>query len=269
VASGELLVGNLLVMNPASDKFAIDGVDTVEPAFGLKARWIPADRREDAEMAGYTVIEPAAVMMTHLAEVVRRHANELLGRREVNSLLDMVKKNNASLVDEVIPAKFSVGDLQKVLQNLLREEIPIRDMVTILETVSDYSAKIKDTDMMTEFVRQSLKRTISHKLAPEGELKVITIDPQVEKMITASIRHTEQGAYLTLEPDRAQSIIDNISATVDRFSELGLEPVILVSPAIRMYFKRLTEQVIPQLMVVSYSELENNVKVQAVSAIAA
>jgi len=142
-------------------------------------------------------------------------------------------------------------------------------MVTILETVADHSAKVKDADMLTEFVRQALKRTISHKLAPEGELKVITIDPQVEKLITASVRHTEQGAYLTLEPDKAQSIIDNLSATVGKCSELGLEPVVLVSPVVRVYLKRLTEQVLPKLMVISYNELENNVKVQAVSAVAA
>lgn len=269
IAQGDLLVGNLLVMNPASDEFAIEGVDTVEPAFGLRARWIPADRRDDAEMAGYTVIEPAAVMMTHLAEVIRRHSYELLGRREVNSLLDMVKKSNQSLVDEIIPAKISVGDLQKVLQNLLREEIPIRDMVTILETISDHAAKVKDPDMLSEFVRQSLKRTITHRVSQDGELKVITIDPQVEKLISSSVRRTEQGTYLALEPDKAQSIIEHMTATVERCEAQGVEPVVLVSPAIRFYFKRLTEQALPQLTVVSYSELENNIRVQSVGAVAA
>ena len=269
VATGELLVDNLMIMNPSSDEFEIDGVDTHEPAFGLSARWIPSEKREDAEMLGYTVIEPAAVMMTHLSEVIRRHADEMLGRREVNSLLDMVKKNNPTLVDEVIPTKISVGDLQKILQNLLREEIPIRDMVTILESVAEHAPKLKDTDLLTEFVRQSLRRTITRKLAASGELKVITIDPQVEKLITASVRHTDQGAYLNLEPDKAQSIIDNLSSTVEKCSELGIEAVVLVSPVVRMYLKRLTEQVLPQLIVISYNELETSVRVQAIGLIAA
>jgi len=269
VAIGDLLVDNLMIMNPSNDEFEIDGVDTHEPAFGLSARWIPSEKREDAEMLGYTVIEPAAVMMTHLSEVIRRHADEMLGRREVNSLLDMVKKNNPTLVDEVIPTKISVGDLQKILQNLLREEIPIRDMVTILESVAEHAPKLKDTDLLTEFVRQSLRRTITRKLAASGELKVITIDPQVEKLITASVRHTDQGAYLNLEPDKAQSIIDNLSSTVEKCSELGIEAVVLVSPVVRMYLKRLTEQVLPQLIVISYNELENSVRVQAIGLIAA
>ena len=269
IAKGELQVGSLLIMNPTSDGFAVDGVDTVEPAFGLKARWISPDRRAEAEMAGLTVIEPAAVMMTHLAEVIRHHAAELLGRREVNALLDMVKKNNQSLVDEIVPGKITVGDLQKVLQNLLREDIPIRDMVTILETVADHAAKVKDMDLLTEFVRQSLRRTISRKLAPGGELKVITVDPQVEKQITSSVRSTDQGAYLALDPDTAQGILDNIGRSVEKMDRLGLDPVVLVSPLARMYLKRLTEQVLPQLTVISYNELESNIKVQAVSAVAA
>ena len=269
VAGGELQVGSLLIMNPSSEDIAVDGVDTVEPAFGLRARWISPDRRTEAEMAGYTVIEPAAVMMTHLSEVIRQHAAELLGRREVNALLDMVKKNNQSLVDEIVPGKITVGDLQKVLQNLLREDIPIRDMETILETVADHAAKIKDMDMLTEFVRQSLKRTISRKLAPSGELKVITVDPQVEKLITASVRNTEQGAYLALDPDTAQGILDKIGRTAKKLDGLGLDPVVLVSPLARMYLKRLTEQVLPKLTVISYNELESNIRVQAVGAVAA
>ena len=269
IAKGELQVGSLLIMNPTSDGFTVDGVDTFEPAFGLKARWISPDRRAEAETAGYTVIEPAAVMMTHLAEVIRQHAAELLGRREVNALLDMVKKNNQSLVDEIVPGRITVGDLQKVLQNLLREDIPIRDMVTILETVADHAAKVKDMDMMTEFVRQSLKRTISRKLAPGGELKVITVDPQVEKQITSSVRNTDQGAYLALDPDTAQGILDNIGRSVEKMDRLGMDPVVLVSPLARMYLKKLTEQVLPHLTVISYNELESNIKVQAVSAVAA
>jgi flagellar biosynthesis protein FlhA len=269
VAEGSLLVGNLLIMNPMGDEFLIDGIDTIEPAFGLSARWIAQEKRDEAEMDGYTVIEPASVMMTHLSEVIRRHAAELIGRREMNSVIDVIKKHNSALVDEVIPNKISVGDLQKVFQNLIRENIPVRDSVTILETIADNTPKIKDTDILTEYVRQSLKRTITHKIAPEGELKVMTIDPTVEKQITSSVRTSDQGAYLALEPDVAQSIIDNLSREIERFNKAGISPVVLVSPAVRMYFKRLTEQVLPDLFVVSYNEIDNDIKITAVGAVAA
>jgi len=269
VAEGTVLVGSLLIMNPLGDDFLIDGIDTIEPAFGLKARWIPKEKREEAEMDGYTVVEPASVMMTHLAEVIRRHAEELIGRREINNMLDVAKKHNQALVDEVIPAKISVGELQKILQNLLHEDIPIRDIVTILETIADYAPKIKDTDVLTEFVRQRLKRTITHKIAPDGELKVLTIDPNLENKITSSVRSTEHGTYLAIDPDTAQKIIDNLSEQVNKFNQAGLTPVVLVSPAVRMYFKRLTEQALPDLCVVSYNEIENDVKVMALGAVAA
>jgi flagellar biosynthesis protein FlhA len=269
IAEGKVFVSNLMIMNPTGDGFAIAGIDTVEPAFGLKARWIPESRREEAEMAGYTVIEPGAVMMTHLSEIIRHHSYELLGRKEVNSLLDMVKKSNPSLVDEVVPTKITVGDLQKIMQNLLRENVPIRDMVTVLETISDHALKIKDTDLLTEFVRQSLKRSITHKLAPDGKLSVLTIDPQVEKLISASVRQSDHGSYLAVEPDTVQEIINNLTREVEKCSQLSTEPVVLVSPTVRMYFKKLTEQVLPDLTVISYNELENHIKVQAVGAIAA
>lgn len=269
IAEGSLLVGSLLIMNPSGDEFLIDGIDTIEPAFGLKARWITVDKREEAEMDGYTVIEPAAVMMTHLAEVIKRHAHELLGRNEVNALLDTLKKSNQTLVDEVIPAKITVGGLQKILQNLLFEHVPIRDMVTILETLSDYGGKVKDPEMLTEYVRQSMKRTITHILAPDGEIKVLTISPDAEKQISASIRQTDHGSYLALEPTKAQNIIDNLTAQVQRLQINGIIPCVLVSPLVRMYFKHLIEQSLPDVSVVSYNELENDVKIKAVGAIAA
>ena len=269
IARGELLTDHLLIMNSGEGKIEMEGVDTKEPAFGLPAKWISRNQREEAEMAGYTVIEPASVMMTHLGEIIRRHAGELLGRREINLMLDTVKKNNQSLVDEVIPGKISIGDLQKILQNLLREEIPIRDLVTILETVSEHAAKIKDIDILTEYVRQSLKRTITRKIAPGGEIKVLTVDPQVEKMISSSVRQTEHGAYLALEPDRAQGIIRNLSKEMEKASGLGFTPVVVVSPVVRLYFKRLTEQMMPDLAVISYNELENNVRVQAIGTVVA
>lgn len=269
VAEGSVLVGNLMIMNPLGDDFLIDGIDTVEPAFGLTARWIDKEKREEAEMDGYTVIDPAAVMMTHLSEVIRKHAPELVGRREVNSMLDMVKKHNQSLVEEVVPGKIAVGDMQKIFQNLLHEEIPIRDTVTILETVADNAPRIKDTDVLTEYVRQSLRRTISHKVAPEGDMKVITIDPAVEKKIASSVRSSDHGTYLALDPDTAQSIIDNLSREVEKFSKAGIPPIVLVSPVVRMYFKRLTEQTIPDLCVVSYNEIENDIKITSLGAIAA
>jgi flagellar biosynthesis protein FlhA len=267
VARGELLVDHLLIMSTDGEDISIKGIDTIEPAFGLPARWITKSMREEAELQGYTVIEATSVMMTHLGEVIRRHVDELIGRKEVNALLDMVKKNNQTLVDEVVPGKISVGDLQKVLQNLLKEQVPIRDLVTILECVSEQSGKIKDIDLLTEYVRQSLKRSISHKLAPLGELKVLTIDPQVEKMISSSVRQTEHGAYLALEPDKAQNIMQNLNEEVTRLTQTGNQPIVIVSPVVRMYFKKLTEQIMPELTVISYNELENNVRVQAVGAV--
>lgn len=269
VARGELLVGSLLIMNPSADTFDVDGVDTVEPAFGLQARWITPDKRSEAEMKGYTVIEPAAVMMTHLSEIIRRHAWELLGRKEVNALLDTVKKNNASLVEELVPNKLTVGELQKVLQNLLREYVPIRDMVGILETLADHAPKLKDPDLLAEFVRQGLRRTISHKIAPQGELQVITVDPQLEQTINQSVRQTENGPYLAMDPDKAQTMIDNLAALAAKCSNAGIEPVVLVAPQTRLYLKRLTEQALPDLTVISFNELETDVKVQALGAVAA
>ena len=269
VARGELLVGSLLIMNPGSDTFEIDGVDTKEPAFGLSARWIAPERRGEAEVKGYTVIEPVAVMMTHLAEVVRRHAWELIGRTEVNALLDTVKKHNATLVEEVVPAKLTVGELQKVLQNLLREHIPIRDMVGVLETVADHAPKLKDPDLLAEFVRQALSRTISHLYAPQGVLQAITVDPALEQMITQSVRHTENGSYLALDPDKAQSVINSLSAMAQRCSDAGIDPVVLASPVARLYIKRMTEQALPDLTVISYNELESTVQVKALGAVAA
>lgn len=269
VAEGTVLAGSLLIMNPLGDEFLIDGIDTVEPAFGLKARWIPQEKRDEAEMDGYTVVEPASVMMTHLSEVIRRHSEELIGRREINSMLDVAKKHNQALVEEVIPTKIAVGDLQKILQNLLHENIPIRDIVTILETIADNAPKIKDPDVLTEYVRQSLRRTITHKIAPDGELKVLTIDPAVESKILSSVRSSDHGTYLALDPDDAQNIINNLSDQVEKFNQAGLTPIVLVSPAVRFYFKRLTEQALPDLCVVSYNEIENDVKVMAVGAVAA
>ncbi|HEX3026324.1 MAG TPA: flagellar biosynthesis protein FlhA [Clostridia bacterium] len=269
VAQGEIFPNQQMIMNPVSDDFIIDGIDTVEPAFGLKARWVPQEKREEAEMAGYTVIDPAAVMMTHLSEVIKKHIYELIGRKEINALLDMLKRSNQSLVDEVVPAKLSVGDLQKVIQNLLRENIPIRDLVTILETLADHAPKIKDTDLLTEYVRQSLKRSISRKFAPEGTLNVLTVDPQIEKMITSAVRQTDGGTYLALDPDKAQTVINSLSEQVAQFEKAGIPPVVLASPVVRMYFKKMTEQVMPDLTVVSYNELENDVRIQALGAVAA
>ena len=269
VARGELLAGSLLIMNPSADTFDVDGVDTVEPAFGLKARWISPEKRSEADQKGYTVIDPASVMMTHLSEIIRRHAWELLGRKEVNALLDTVKKNNASLVEEIVPNKLTVGELQKVLQNLLRESVPIRDMVGILETLADHAPKIKDPDLLSEFARQGLRRTISHRYAPQGELQVITVDPQVEQLINQSVHQTDSGAYLAIEPDKAQAIIDNLTALVGRCGDAGIEPVVLAAPQTRLYLKRLTEQALPDLVVISYNELENDVKLQALGAVAA
>ncbi len=268
IAKGEVLVDHYLALNPGEVSESVDGIDTIEPAFGIPAKWISASKREAAEMAGYTVIDPTSVIITHLSEVIKSYAHELLTRQEVNTLVSNLKKTNTVLVDEVIPNIITPGELQKVLSNLLREGIPIRDMETIIETLGDYGSTLKDADMLTEYVRQSLKRTITRKFADVNQLHVITLDTEVENIIMGAVKKSDHGSYLALDPDTVQKIAASFITQVNKIKELMPTPIVLTSPIVRIYFKRLADQFVSGIVVLSFSEIDNSVQIQAVGNIA-
>ena len=206
VAQGQVIADRFLAMDPGIAEGEIEGIDTVEPAFGLPAKWIDEDHRERAELMGYTVVDPPSIIATHLTEVIKQYGHELLGRQEVQSLLDNLRERNPVLVDEVVPKLLSLGELQKVLANLIRESVSIRDMVTILETLADYAGIVRDPDLLTEYVRQALSRTITQRFIPDNKGKVITLDSQLEKDIMDSVQQTEHGSYLSMPPDKTESV---------------------------------------------------------------
>ena len=263
VAKGSLIFDNFLAMNSGDVEEDIEGIKTVEPAFGLPAIWIQESQRDRAEMLGYTVVDPPSIIATHLTEIIKKHAYELLGRQEVQTLVDNIKQNYPAIVDELVPKVMGIGEIQKVLANLLKEGVSIRDMVTILETLADYAPATHDSDMLTEYVRQALGRSISKKFF-SGNNNVITIDPKVEQMIIDSVQKTEFGSYLTLDPAITNSIVNNLSKNVQKLIQLGGQPIVLASPVVRLYFKRLTENVVPGLVVLSYNEIDPSVEVQSV-----
>ncbi len=261
VARGEVMADHFLALNSGSAMGKIQGIETVEPTFGLPALWITGSEREKAELMGYTTIDPPSVIATHLTEVVKRHSFELLGRQQVQTLIDNIKKTQPALVDEVLPKLFTLGELQRVLANLLREGISIRDMVTILETLGDYGTLTRDTDLLTEYVRQNLRRAITRRFVPDGKAHVITLDPSLEQAIAERVKQTEHGSYVAMEPDRAQRMLLSLKTSIERMTGLGITPVVLTSPGIRKHFKRLTEQLVPDLTVLSYNELEQSVEI--------
>ena len=263
IAKGELLLDHYLAMNPGTVFEEIVGIETVEPAFGLPALWIQESNREDAELAGYTVVDPVSVLATHLTEVIKSHAAEVLGRQEVQTLIDAVKQNNPAVVDEVTPNLMSIGDIQKVLAKLLRERVSIRDMVTILETLADYAQLTKDTEILTEYVRHSLARQISRQYAQNNTLTCLTVDLHLENTISSAVQRTESGSYVALDPHVLQAIVASISNELPKMTNLGYQPIVLTSPAVRTYFHKLIERSAPNLIVLSYAELESKVEVQS------
>lgn len=269
VAQGEVVFDHYMAMNPGTVEEEIEGIPTVEPAFGLPAIWINEAQRERAEMLGYTVVDPPSVIATHLTEVIKRHAHELLSRQDVQTLIDNVKENNPALIDELIPKQMSVGEVQKVLANLLKEGICIRDLVTILETLADYIGVTRDADMLTEYVRQGLARAISNKYIGKDKANVITLDPKLEQKIMGSVQQTEHGSYLSLDPAVTQRIINEVYKQVQKLLTKGQQPIILTSPFVRLYFRRLIEQTIPDVIVLSYNELEPHIEVQSVGVVSA
>ncbi|MGB9840315.1 flagellar biosynthesis protein FlhA [Thermovenabulum sp.] len=263
-ARGEIKIDHYLVMNPTGGPIEVDGIDTREPAFGLPAKWIPQEKRERAELLGYTVVDASSVITTHLTEVIKDYAHELIGRQEVKNLLDAVKEHSPSIIEELTPKILSLGEIQKVLSNLLKENIPIRDMVTILETLGDYAVLTKDPDTLTEYVRQRLKRVITNKFFPEKRGSVITLDKQVEDLILDALSKTESGVYLSLEPQILQKILNSTAENVKKAYKLGIQPLILTSPLVRRYFKNIIENNIKNIPVLSYAELDPNVEIKAI-----
>ena len=232
--------------------------------------WITEGQRERAESLGYTVVDPPSIIATHLTEIIRQHIAELLTRQDVQNLVNNLKESNPSLVEELTPKLLSLGEIQKVLQNLLKEGISIRDLLTIFETLADYASSTRDTDILTEYVRQSLKRAISNKFFPTNETtSVVTLDPKLEQEIMASVKQTENGAYLTLDPEKTKAIMKSVETEIAKLENLGKNPIIITSPIVRMYFKRLTEDYFKDLIVVSYNEIENNVELQSVGMVTA
>ena len=263
VAEGEVLVDHYLALAPDPSNDTIEGIETIEPAFGIPAKWISEDRRVKAELAGYTLIDPTSVIMTHLSEVIKSHAHEMLNRQEVGNMLTNLRKTNETLVNDTVPAIVTVSTLQKVLCNLLREGVPIRDVETILETMADYGTTIKDIDMLTEYVRQALKRTITRRFAEVGQLKVISLDANIENQIMASVKKLDSGSYLALEPQTIQSIISATTREIEKVKDVVQTPVILTSPIVRVYFKKLVDQFFLHAVVLSFNEIDSDIKIQA------
>ncbi len=265
VSEGEILFDHYMAMNPGMVEEEINGIPTYEPSYHLPALWITESQRERAEALGYTVVDPPSIIATHLTAVIREHIDELLTRQDVQNLLSNIKESNPMVVDELVPKLLGVGELQKVLQNLLREGISIRDLLTIVETLADHAVTTRDTDVLTEYVRQSLKRAISSKyFAPNETTIVVTLDPSIEQQIMSSVKQTEQGSYLTLDPEITQKILRSVDEEIKKLEDMGKTPIIVTSPIVRMYFKRMTQDYYKDLIIVSYNEIESNIELQSV-----
>ncbi len=270
VTEGEILFDHYMAMNPGYVEEEITGIPTFEPSFHLPAIWITEGQRERAESLGYTVVDPPSIIATHLTEIIRSHIAELLTRQDVQNLVNNLKESNPVLVDELVPKLLGMGDIQKVLQNLLEEGISIRDLLTIFETLADHAQTTRDTDVLTEYARQSLKRAISSKYFPANETtSVVTLDPKVEQEIMSSVKQTENGAYLTLDPEKTKLIMDSVETEIGKLESLGKSAIVITSPIVRMYFKKLTEDYFKDLIVVSYNEVDSNVELQSVGMVTA
>ncbi|MFC0524155.1 flagellar biosynthesis protein FlhA [Pontibacillus salicampi] len=267
VANGELLLDHYLAMSPGVEDDAVEGIDTQEPAFGLPAKWITEETKEEAEMFGYTVVDPPSVVSTHITEVIKQHAHELLGRQETKQLIDHLKESYPILVEEVTPEPLSVGDVQKVLGKLLRENISIKNLPIIFETLADFGKMTNDTELLAEYARQSLSQQITNQYVQQNHIRVITVSGKVEKTIAEHVQQTEHGSYLALDPETQQSIIQSVAQQVEQLSLQEETPIVLCSPAVRMYVKQLLDRFLPQVAVLSYNELEPSIEVQSVGVV--
>ncbi|WP_213818141.1 flagellar biosynthesis protein FlhA [Garciella nitratireducens] len=263
VARGQVMPNHLLVMDPENKKIDLPGIATTEPAFGLPALWIEESLRDKAEMMGATIVDATTVMVTHLSEVIKEHGYELIGRQQVKELLDVVKEKYSAVVQELIPDLLSLGEVQKVLQNLLRERVPINDLVTILETLADYAPNTKDIELLTEYVRTALSRNIVLPYLDENKvIHVITIHPKLEQYLSDNIQRSFQGSFPAIEPSVNTKILENIHEQIDRLSMQQINPVILTSPKIRAAFKRMIELAFPGIAVLSLNEIPNSIEIK-------
>ncbi len=262
IARGELMLDHYLAMNSGTVFEEVPGIETTEPAFGLPALWISENEREQAELNGYTVVDAVSVLATHLTEIIKQHADEILGRQETQNLLDNLRKTNGALVDEVVPNLLSVGEVQKVLANLLHERISIRDMSTILEVLADYATATKDTDILTEYVRHAMARHITQQNVQNGVLPCITLDPAIENKIAGGVQRTDHGSYVSLDPDSMQKLLLALQEELKKLTDQGYQPIVLTSPTVRPYFRNLVERSIAGLIVLSHAEIEQNVEIQ-------
>lgn len=264
VVSSELMPSMLLCMDPTGENSDIPGIKTIEPTFGLPAVWINKDQREDAEIKGFTVVDPTTVMVTHLTETIKNHSYELLGRQEVKLIVDNTKEKYSAVVEELIPDLLTIGELQKVLQNLLREKVPIKDIVTIMESLADNARNTRDLEILTEYVRFALSRTICNQVVDENmTINVITLDPAIEDIVANNIQKSVQGSFPTVDPDTTTKILGAIKDTVESVYFYNNQPIILVSPNIRAVFRKLIEMVFPQIMIISLNEVPNDVQINS------
>jgi flagellar biosynthesis protein FlhA len=264
VARGEILVDYYLALEPANPLGEIDGIETIEPAYGIPSRWILPENKEMAEIYGYTVIDPLSVMLTHLSETVKKHAHELLNRTQTIQLVENLKKTEPDLVTEAVPDIVSYANLEKILRNLLNEGVPIKDLGTILETAVDCLSHGRDIDMTTEQVRAALRRTITRRFCEDGQLRVVTLDAEVERKIIASLTRNDQGVYLAMGPDLMQQIIGQMADYLKKFGELSQTPIILVSQVIRGYFSKMIANFYPNVYVLAFNEITSDVQIQAI-----
>jgi flagellar biosynthesis protein FlhA len=264
VARGEMMLGYVMALHSGEVKRTIEGIPAKEPAFQLPALWIQEKKKEEAQFAGYTVVDLSTVMATHLTELIRAHADEFLNRQDVQKLVDRLSQSHPKVVEELIPNLLSLGVIQRVLQNLLRERVSIRDFLTIVETLADYAPLSKDPEILTEYVRQKLARSILRQYEnTEGVLAIVTLDQQIEDMLREKIQRGDQGTYLALEPNLAQRILRSIHQTLDRLTQLNVQPILLCSPLVRRHLKKLLDRFLPQVVVLSHSELTSQTKIQS------
>lgn len=269
VGRGSVLFDHYLAMNPGNAQGEINGIDTIEPAFGLPAKWVDENEREKAEIYGYTVVDPPSMIATHLTTIIKKHAFELISRQDVKMLLDNLKENQPTLVDEVIPNLMNIGEIQKVLSNLLREGVSIRNLGSIMEALADYSQTTKDTDMLTEYVRQSMYMNITEQFMTGRETKVITVDPDIEKTIMDSLQTTETGTYMALDPETSKKLAKSVSDEVEKVISMGESPILVTAPIVRFYLKKFVDQISEDIVVLSYNEIDKHKKIKSIGMVTA
>jgi flagellar biosynthesis protein FlhA len=264
IAKGELFPDCYLAIDSGATTKPIEGTNTSDPAYGLPAQWISGAIKEDAEASGYTIVDPVSVMITHLTEIIKNHASEILCREDVQKLVENLKKESPTVVEELAPGIMPLANIQEVLKNLLKEQVPIRDMATILETIADYAPVTKDSEAITEYVRQKISRMICQRYQnAEGKIGVISFDPQLEQTIASAIHKTERGNLLALEPNMAQKLIDKLVEIVKGSLSSGHEVVLLTSSNVRSHIRRLIENALPQVPVLSYKEISPGVRIES------